>query len=279
LESVRAPEFDPSIRVGVSADVRRLLRDAIKRRGIPEEPPEADGQLSSWRPWLPRVIMSICSGLTPAAPRPEGKERCVRLPHEFVAPVRTARLVLRAMTPGDVNDIHAYQSRSDVCRYLPFEPRNRDEVAEKVAKYSKALVLSGDGDFWQLAIERAADPGRVIGDVYFTIKNMANATCEIGWTLHPDHAGLGYMTEAAGAVLEIAFNDLGLHRASAVLDPRNDASAALCRRLGMRAEAYFVEEMWFKGAWADTAIYAILDREWAARAASESAPRPRASPR
>lgn len=74
------------------------------------------------------------------------------------------------------------------------------------------------------------------------------------------------MTEAAGAVLEIAFNGLGLHRASAVLDARNDASAALCMRLGMRDEAHFVEDLWFKGGWGDTTIYAILDREWAARA-------------
>jgi RimJ/RimL family protein N-acetyltransferase len=180
--------------------------------------------------------------------------------------VRTARLVLRAMTNEDVDDIHAYQSRPDVCRYLPFEPRTRDEVSEKVAKYSTALVLSGDGDFWQLAIERVSDPGHVIGDVYFTIKDAANAACEIGWTLHPDHTGSGYMTEAAHVVLDVAFNDLMLHRASAVLDARNHASAALCTRLGMREEAHLVEDLWFRGAWGDTAIYAILDREWAARA-------------
>jgi RimJ/RimL family protein N-acetyltransferase len=190
----------------------------------------------------------------------------VFLPYEFPSPLRTTRLVLRTMTDTDVDDIHAYQSRPDVCRYLLFEPRSRDQVSEKIAKYSTALVLHGDGDFWQLAIERASDPGRVIGDVYFTIKDAANATCEIGWTLHPDHTGAGYMTEAAHAVLNIAFSELRLHRASAVLDPRNHASIRLCKRLGMREEAHFVENLWFRGAWSDTATYAILDREWAARA-------------
>jgi RimJ/RimL family protein N-acetyltransferase len=190
----------------------------------------------------------------------------VRLPYAFSGPMRTARLVLRAMTDDDVDDIHAYHSRSDVCRYLPFEPRDRDEVAAKVTQYSTALVLSAAGDYWQLAIERADDPGHVIGDVFFTIKDVTSATCEIGWILHPDYTGSGYMTEAATAVLTIAFTELRLHRARADLDPRNHASAALCRRLGMRPEAHFVEDLWFKGAWADTAIYAILDREWAARA-------------
>jgi RimJ/RimL family protein N-acetyltransferase len=186
-----------------------------------------------------------------------------RLPYEFAAPLRTARLVLRTMRDEDIDDIHAYHSRADVCRYLPFEPRTRDEVAEKVAKFSTALALNADGDYWQLAIERADDPGRVIGDVYFTIKSVADATGEIGWVLHPDHTGQGYMTEAASAVLAIAFDELGLHRVRAVLDPRNHASVALCTRLGMRQEAYFVEDLWFKGEWGDTAIYAILDREWA----------------
>jgi RimJ/RimL family protein N-acetyltransferase len=74
------------------------------------------------------------------------------------------------------------------------------------------------------------------------------------------------MTEAARAVLRIAFDDLGMHRASAVLDSRNHASAAVCARLGVREEAHFVEDLWFKGAWGDTAVYAILDREWAALA-------------
>ena len=201
----------------------------------------------------------------PRVPYRSGRMLTERLPYAFPGPMRTARLVLRAMTEDDVDDIHAYQSRPDVCRYLPFEPRERDEVAEKLAKYSSALVLNGEGDFWQLAIERADDPSHVVGDVFFTIKNATNATCEIGWTLHPDHTGSGYITEAAQAVLNIAFGDLGLHRAIADLDPRNHASAAVCKRLGMRPEAHFVEDLWFRGGWADTAIYAILDREWAAR--------------
>ncbi len=190
----------------------------------------------------------------------------VRLPYEFAAPLRTERLLLRTMTDADIDDIHAYQSRPDVCRYLPYEPRSHDEVAAKIATYSTALILSGDGDYWQLAVERASHPGHVIGDVYFTIKDTANATCELGWTLHPDHTGSGYMTEAARTVLHLAFHGLGLHRASARLDPRNHASAALCTRLGMRAEAHFIEDLWFKGEWADTAIYAILEREWTALA-------------
>jgi RimJ/RimL family protein N-acetyltransferase len=184
-----------------------------------------------------------------------------RLPFTF-EPVRTERLLLRMMTTDDVDDIHAYQSRGDVCRYLLFEPRDRAVVAEKVAQHAAATTLTGDGDYWQIAVEHG---GRVIGDVFFTIKSVEHSTGEIGWTMHPDFHGHGYMTEAARVGLRIAFETLDLHRVIAVLEPHNAASIALCRRLGMREEAYHVEEMWVKGRWEGTGIYALLAREWAAR--------------
>jgi RimJ/RimL family protein N-acetyltransferase len=179
------------------------------------------------------------------------------LPYTLTEPLRTARLTLRPVATADVDDLHAYQSDPEVCRYLPYEPRSRAEVAEKVAQWSAALTLSGEGDYWILALEHG---GRVIGDLYFAITSDAGA--DIGWVLHPEHSGRGYMTEAAGAILDLAFGELERHRVRAVLDPRNTASAALCRRLGMRQEAHFVEDLWFKGEWGDTAVYAILAREW-----------------
>ena len=113
----------------------------------------------------------------------------------------------------------------------------------------------------------------MIGDVYFSLKSTSDAAAEIGWTLDPSYEGQGYMTEAAGAILEIAFSGIGLHRVVARLDPRNDASTALCRRLGMREEALFIEDIWFKGGWGDTSIFAILDREWEASRARGAARR------
>lgn len=181
------------------------------------------------------------------------------LPYTLAEPLHTARLTIRPVTAADIDDLHAYQSDPGVCRYLPYEPRSRAEVTEKVAQWSTALTLAGEGDYWILALERE---GRVIGDLYFALK--ADAGADIGWVLHPAHSGRGYMTEAARAILDLAFGELARHRVRAVLDPRNEASAALCRRLGMRQEAHFVEDLWFKGEWGDTAVYAILAREWAA---------------
>jgi len=188
------------------------------------------------------------------------------LPWDF-APIRTERLLLRLMTPQDVDDVFAYQGRDDVCTYLLHPARTRDEVAGHVERYAAATRLAGDGDWIEPAIEL---DGRVIGHLYLNLVSVENLAAEIGWTLHPDAQGRGYATEAATALLDLCFGPLALHRVRAELDPRNEASIALCGRLGMREEAHFVRDLReprAPGGWADTGVWAVLEEEWAARRA------------
>lgn len=72
--------------------------------------------------------------------------------YELTEPIHTARLMLRPLRPGDLDDVHAYQSRADVCQYLMFEPRSRDEVLERLERYAVATGLAAEGDFLQLAL-------------------------------------------------------------------------------------------------------------------------------
>jgi len=62
-----------------------------------------------------------------------------------------------------------------------------------------------------------------------------------------------------------------LHRIIGRCDARNTASARLMGRLGMRREAHFRENEWFKDEWGDELIYAMLDGEWSER--QRNAPR------
>jgi RimJ/RimL family protein N-acetyltransferase len=183
------------------------------------------------------------------------------IPYVFSTPLTTERLALRIMTADDVDAVHAYQSLEEVTRYELFDPRDRETVAAKIDKWKQATRIEKDGDYIQFAIVRL-DSDQLIGELYFTLKSVENQNAEIGWTVNPAHQRQGFATEAARAVLAAAFDTMQLHRVCADLDPRNEASIALCLRLGMRHEAHFVEDLWFKGDWGDTDIYAILDREW-----------------
>lgn len=188
-------------------------------------------------------------------------------PLRLTAPLATERLALRAFTTVDIDDAWLYQSREDVTRYLLFDPLSRDEVAERVTLRTAAVSLEHEGDWLILAMElpgSSDDPARVIGDVTVRLTSVSDATAEIGWALHPDFQRMGYTVEAARAVLDLLFGEVGLHRVYAELDARNAASAALCTRLGMRHEARFVEHSFVKGEWTDTDVYAVLAREWAA---------------
>ena len=178
-------------------------------------------------------------------------------------PIETERLLLRPITPDDVDDLHSYQSIPEVCRYIPPEPRTREQVLERInTTYRSALDEAGQ--YLNVAAERRAD-GRVIGDLVLFWHSAEHKSGEIGYVFHPDVAGQGYATEACRAVLALAVEGLGLHRVTARIDARNRPSAALARRLGMRQEAHLIENEWFKGEWTDEIDFAILDREWQAR--------------
>ncbi|PJJ70538.1 RimJ/RimL family protein N-acetyltransferase [Diaminobutyricimonas aerilata] len=186
------------------------------------------------------------------------------IPLDYDGPFETERLLLRLPTLDDTDAVYAYQSREDVCEFLPYAPRSREEVAEKLERNAAITRLENDGDFWLLPLERR-DDGRVIGEVMLRITSAALSGGEIGWVLHPDAHGKGYANEAARAVLELAFDRVALHRVVAELDPRNAASVALCARLGMREEAHFVKNFPLPdGSWGDTGIHAILAEEWRA---------------
>ncbi|WP_165877432.1 GNAT family N-acetyltransferase [Agromyces fucosus] len=104
---------------------------------------------------------------------------------------------------------------------------------------------------------------RVIGDMMVRVSSAKHAQLELGWVVHPDFQGKGYAREAGIAIRDFAFETLRPHRIQAFLDARNEASAGLCERLGMRREATILEEQYNDGEWQDTALYGVLRREWA----------------
>jgi RimJ/RimL family protein N-acetyltransferase len=179
-------------------------------------------------------------------------------------PVRTERLVLRPIdAAGDIDAIHAYASREDVCRYIPWTPKTRDEVAAWLPRRD-TTTIPAPGTAASLAIT-LRETGELVGDVMLIWESAENRTVEIGYVVNPDHAGHGYATEAARAMLAMAFDRLGMHRVVARVDARNPASAAVLRHLGLRQEAVLVENEWFKGEWSTEIDFAMLEHEWRSR--------------
>ncbi|MCP2343102.1 GNAT family N-acetyltransferase [Actinomadura rupiterrae] len=182
-----------------------------------------------------------------------------------VFPIRTERLDLRPFRDEDLGALYAYQSLPEVARFLYWEPRSLEEARSFLREKQAATCWDREGDWLALAVEWR-ERGEVIGEVNLQWGSRRDRNAEIGYILNPAYHGKGFATEAARAVLRMAFEDAGLHRVAARLDARNDASARVLERLGMRREALLLENEFVKGEWASELVYAMLRREWDALA-------------
>lgn len=178
---------------------------------------------------------------------------------EVSEPIKTKRLVLRPFTELDEEDMFEFESRPDVARYLFNEPRTREDNAKELAVRQEQTALRKEGDTLLLAVEF---DGKGIGYVLLIWLSEKNRQGEFGYVLHPDYRGKGYATEAAVEMLRIGFEQLSLHRIIGRCDPRNDGSARVMERIGLRKEAHFIESEIFKGEWGGELHYAMLASEW-----------------
>ncbi|WP_053739542.1 GNAT family N-acetyltransferase [Nocardia sp. NRRL S-836] len=176
-------------------------------------------------------------------------------------PIKTDRLHLRPFELTDLDDYAAYRTLPEVNRYLLNEVTDRAATAGLLATKTTQAELTGDGQWLALAVHWP-EAGRVVGDVVLKWLSEEHRQGEIGYVLSPEFQGRGLAGEAAGALLRVGFEELGLHRITAQADPRNEASWRVMERLGMRREAHHRHHQVFKGEWADVLVYALLADEW-----------------
>ena len=76
---------------------------------------------------------------------------------------------------------------------------------------------------------------------------------DVGFALLPEYAGCGYASEAAAAVLDWGRATFGLQRIVGIVDPGNDRSISLLKKLGM----HFERKLRIEGDDHETSLYAI----------------------
>ncbi len=179
---------------------------------------------------------------------------------ELPLPIETSRLRLRALVAEDLGVLHAINSREDVVRWLHWGPRSEDDIRE-LLETQIARTRDQPETGVMLAVDLAAT-GESVGQVSLRVGPLEHRQGEIGFIFNPAHHGRGYATEAAEAMLALAFGVYDLHRVCGRLEPRNVASARVLENVGMRREAHLIENEWVKDEWQSEAVYALLAREW-----------------
>jgi RimJ/RimL family protein N-acetyltransferase len=151
-------------------------------------------------------------------------------------PLRTERLVLRTLSPADLEAVRGYRNAPGQRRWT----YNRDQTEAELMAWTAggAPVFLRDGDAAQLGIEQG---GVLVGDLMLRITSLASRQAELGWMIAAEQQGKGIATEAARAALELAFA-MGAHRVIAHLDEQNVGSRKVAERLGMQLEARLVDD-------------------------------------
>jgi [ribosomal protein S5]-alanine N-acetyltransferase len=166
----------------------------------------------------------------------------------------TSRLLLRVLGPDSAAAVREYGLRSAEY-HRPFDPVRPPDYWELpiVADRLVAQLLEAQSDrSLCLFLSPKEDPSLVIGAV--NLRNVIRGAmlgATLGYGLDPGVVGKGYMTESVRRVVEIAFDELGLHRIEANVMPRNLRSLAVVERAGFVREGLSPRYLQIAGRWED----------------------------
>jgi ribosomal-protein-alanine N-acetyltransferase len=170
-----------------------------------------------------------------------------------------ARVRISPPTPADAEEfITAMRASRNLHRPWNYAP-------ETEAGYRAWLERLGDPRHDPALIRRRSDDA-LVG--YVNLSEIIRGNFQsafIGYAAVARHAGQGYMAEGVSLVLDRGFDELGLHRVEANIQPGNERSIALVRRLGFVHEGLAHDYLQIGGRWCDHEHWAMRAELWATR--------------
>jgi RimJ/RimL family protein N-acetyltransferase len=160
--------------------------------------------------------------------------------HSSMLLTETPRLLLRTFHIGDVDAMAAIFADP---QGHPFGP------GPKTRKWTEQWVLGCLDHYYQ---QWGFGPWAVVGRAQRELIGFCGLSLhedfdgrrevELGYRLARAWWGKGLATEAAAAVRDVAFDELGLERIVSRIDPRNTASCRVAEKIGMRLEREALDE-------------------------------------
>jgi RimJ/RimL family protein N-acetyltransferase len=142
---------------------------------------------------------------------------------------RTPRLVLRELTPDDLDFVATMLAHPEVNRYYERQFARADAqvwLERQLTRYAN------DGHGLWLVTER--ESGTPVGQVGLALQDVEGSRHpEIGWLLHRPYWGRGYATEAAAATRDAARGRWGYGRLISLIRPVNTPSRRVAERIGL----------------------------------------------
>lgn len=168
------------------------------------------------------------------------------------------RVYLRAPAVEDCDTlIDLYRSSREHFRGLALSDFTRERF--------ELLLVEAEKDSNESYLICKSDDDAIVGTLNLSqIFRRSFQSAYLGYQLFAGFTGNGYMTEAVGLALRVAFSDLGLHRVEANVQPVNKPSIAVLKRNGFVKEGFSRRYLKINGRWRDHERWAILKEDWLA---------------
>jgi len=146
--------------------------------------------------------------------------------------IETDRLIIKSNQEVDLEPLAALWADPEVTHYMG-GPRNYEEIL-KILKEDAQVNPQPAFDLWPV-IEK--ETGKIIGTGGILEKDIdGRKQYEIIYVLAKSAWGKGFATEVASSLKDYAFDELGLKRVTALIDPDNMKSEKVATKIGLRYE-------------------------------------------
>ena len=142
---------------------------------------------------------------------------------------------------------------------LPKERYSKRTFRKKLMFYNKCWAKDL---FYQFGIFHKKNSEHLGSIDIAPIVRLDVQSANLGYSLHNQHWGRGYATEAIRNILKPAFQNLKLHRIEAAMETTNKRSLKVAKAAGLKLEGKR-RRYYFNGTkWVDNLVFVAMADEW-----------------
>jgi ribosomal-protein-alanine N-acetyltransferase len=163
----------------------------------------------------------------------------------------TASVIIRQLTAADREEfVTLVDSSAEFLHPWVYLPDNFDKFDSYLRRF--------DGKSAQCIVVCARESGKIVGAVSISeIIQGPYKRATVGYNAFKESARQGYILAGFGLVFKYAFEELGLHRLEADIQPGNTPSLRFAKKIGFCREGYSPGFACIKGIWKDHERWAI----------------------
>lgn len=169
--------------------------------------------------------------------------------------IETPRLILRELRREDADAVFRIFSDQEVMKYMNMDMFTSIEDAQALIERQRHRFEQKERFRWGIALKES---DTIIGTGGYVAWNQMWYNAELGYDLARSYWGQGIMTEAVQAMIQFGFERMGLNRIEAEVLPANSASIRLLLKLGFQEEGVLHERSFWRGAFHDLVMFALL---------------------